>query len=140
MYEEDVAALEAEGGEEVDLNRKLVLLANASTRSLCISSAEEALTMLLDSVRVREDLTYALESLENGVEWTLQLIVREFRFCGFFVFLLFVLFMPVLFVEGAFPVNGNGEASFGTARSTPWASTSSPSSSRSCRRRLSWSG
>jgi len=34
---------------------------------------------MLDSERVYEDIKYALESLENGVEWTLEIIVREFR-------------------------------------------------------------
>jgi hypothetical protein len=59
---------------EDDYNTKMTVLARCLAKEQCCHSGAQSLTQLLDSERVFEDLTFALEDTAN---WTVGVTVRE---------------------------------------------------------------
>lgn len=57
-----------------DANRRIILLADVQAASLRVTSGRQAVELLLDSERVAEDLTFALEAPER---WNVSVSARE---------------------------------------------------------------
>jgi len=63
-------------GVAIDSNVKLQALFNASARLMEVSSAEQAMNLLLSSERIYTDLCHAIDQPEEY--WDMKIIIREF--------------------------------------------------------------
>ena len=67
--------------KEVNLGDMLpVAFCRSSLRSLVVKSGEEAVSLLLSSQRIYDDLFLSLQRVkEKGVKWEMEVLVREWR-------------------------------------------------------------